>query len=95
MLIKCRVLLLDAVKGVEIAFLYCVFEPVLMAILGGTGYFLGPFVGSAVFVLLETWITSFTESWMLVLGIILAMMVIFFRKGLLGTALDWWMEVKK
>lgn len=70
-------------------------EPVLMAILGGTGYFLGPFVGSAVFVLLETWITSFTESWMLVLGIILAMMVIFFRKGLLGTALDWWMEVKK
>jgi branched-chain amino acid transport system permease protein len=70
-------------------------EPILMAILGGTGYFLGPFVGAAVFVLLETWITSFTESWMLVLGIILALMVIFFRKGLLGTVLDWWMEIKK
>jgi len=70
-------------------------EPILMAILGGTGYFLGPFVGSAVFVLLETWITSFTESWMLVLGIILALMVIFFRKGLLGTVLDWWLEIKK
>lgn len=70
-------------------------EPILMAILGGTGYFLGPFVGATVFVLLETWITSFTESWMLVLGIILALMVIFFRKGLLGTVLDWWMEIKK
>ncbi|KPP96764.1 branched-chain amino acid ABC transporter permease [Marinobacter sp. HL-58] len=70
-------------------------EPVLMSILGGTGYFLGPFIGSAVFVLLETWITSFTGSWMLVLGIILALMVVFFRKGLLGTFLDWWMEVKK
>ncbi|XKF15288.1 branched-chain amino acid ABC transporter permease [Halomonas sp. BLK-85] len=70
-------------------------EPILMAILGGTGYFLGPFIGSAVFVLLETWITSVTQSWMLVLGIILALMVIFFRKGLLGTAVDWWMEVKK
>ena len=70
-------------------------EPILMAILGGTGYFLGPFIGSAVFILLETWITSFTESWMLVLGIILALMVIFFRKGLLGTVLDWWMEIKK
>ena len=70
-------------------------EPILMAILGGTGYFLGPFMGAAVFVLLETWITSFTESWMLVLGIILALMVIFFRKGLLGTVLDWWMEVRK
>lgn len=70
-------------------------EPILMAILGGTGYFLGPFVGSAVFVLLETWITSFTESWMLVLGVILALMVIFFRRGLLGTALDWLMREKK
>lgn len=70
-------------------------EPVLMAILGGTGYFLGPFIGSAAFVLLDTWITSYTESWMLVLGIILAVMVIFFRKGLLGTVIDWWMEVKK
>lgn len=70
-------------------------EPILMAILGGTGYFLGPFIGAAVFVLLETLITSFTESWMLVLGIILALMVIFFRKGLLGTILDWWMEVRK
>lgn len=70
-------------------------EPILMAILGGTGYFLGPFIGAAVFVLLETWITSFTESWMLVLGVILALMVIFFRKGLLGTVLDWWMEVRK
>ncbi|WP_148862823.1 branched-chain amino acid ABC transporter permease [Marinobacter fonticola] len=70
-------------------------EPVLMSILGGTGYFLGPFVGSALFVLLETVITSYTESWMLVLGIILALMVVFFRKGLLGTVLDWWLEIKK
>ncbi|WP_372958393.1 branched-chain amino acid ABC transporter permease [Marinobacter sp.] len=67
-------------------------EPVLMSILGGTGYFLGPFVGAAMFVLLETWITSFTESWMLFLGIVLALMVMFFRKGVLGTFLDWWMK---
>ena len=69
-------------------------EPVLMSILGGTGYFLGPFFGAAMFVLLETWITSFTQAWMLVLGIILALMVMFFRRGLLGTFLNWWMERK-
>src|SRR5699024_2890957 len=63
-------------------------EPVLMSILGGTGYFLGPFFGATVFVLLETWITSYTHYWMLVLGIILAVLVIFFRRGLLGTLLD-------
>lgn len=64
-------------------------EPVLMAILGGSGYFLGPFFGAALFVLLETWISSFTQAWMLVLGIILGLMVMFFRRGLLGTFLDW------
>lgn len=63
-------------------------EPVLMSILGGTGYFLGPFLGAAVFVLLETWITSMTQAWMLVLGIVLALMVMFFRHGVLGALLD-------
>jgi branched-chain amino acid transport system permease protein len=69
-------------------------EPVLMSILGGTGYFLGPFFGAGMFVLLETWITSMTQAWMLVLGIILALMVMFFRRGVLGTFLDWWLERK-
>ncbi|MYN13603.1 branched-chain amino acid ABC transporter permease [Pusillimonas sp. TS35] len=64
-------------------------EPVLMTILGGSGYFLGPFFGAGMFVLLETWITSVTQAWMLVLGIILALMVMFFRRGVLGTLLDW------
>lgn len=64
-------------------------EPVLMSILGGTGYFLGPFFGAALFVLLENWITGFTDAWMLVLGVMLALMVMFFRRGMLGTLLDW------
>lgn len=63
-------------------------EPVLMTILGGAGYFLGPYFGAAVFVLLETWITSYTDQWMLFLGVVLALMVLFFRRGLLGTVLD-------
>ncbi|TAN28483.1 MAG: branched-chain amino acid ABC transporter permease [Castellaniella sp.] len=63
-------------------------EPVLMTILGGSGYFLGPFLGAGIFVLLETWITSLTQAWMLFLGIILALMVMFFRGGALGTLID-------
>lgn len=59
-------------------------EPVLMTILGGVGFFFGPYFGAALFVLLETWITSFTNYWMLFLGIILALMVMFFRHGVLG-----------
>lgn len=64
-------------------------EPVLMSILGGSGIFLGPFFGSAIFVLLETWITSYTDRWMLFLGIILALMVMYLRRGLIGSAVEW------
>jgi len=67
-------------------------EPVLMSILGGTGYFLGPLFGAGMFVLLKTIITTYTEAWMLFLGIVLSIMVIFFRQGILGTFLDRWME---
>ena len=70
-------------------------EPVLMTILGGSSYFLGPFLGAGIFVLLETWITSLTQAWMLVLGIILALMVMFFRRGVLGTALDAWQALRR
>lgn len=63
-------------------------EPILMTILGGSSYFMGPFLGAGLFVLLETWITNITQAWMLVLGIILALMVMFFRRGVLGTILD-------
>lgn len=70
-------------------------EPVLMSILGGASYFLGPLVGAAVFVLLETWITNFTQNWMLILGIILGLIVMFFRNGILGTVIMWRQERKK
>ena len=46
------------------------------------------FLGAAIFVLLETWITTYTEHWMLFLGIVLAVLVIFFRRGIFGTILD-------
>lgn len=69
-------------------------EPVLMSILGGAGYFLGPYLGAALFVLLETWITSITQAWMLVLGIVLALMVMFLRAGVLGALLGWHKERK-
>jgi branched-chain amino acid transport system permease protein len=64
-------------------------EPVLMTILGGSGIFLGPLFGSAVFFILEHFITNYTESWMIFLGAILIPMVIFFPEGILGTLMHW------
>jgi branched-chain amino acid transport system permease protein len=41
-------------------------------------------VGAAAFFLLEQFITQFTERWMLVLGTVLIVVVLFFPKGITG-----------
>ena len=63
-------------------------KPVIMSIIGGTGIFLGPFFGAAIFFILEQVIIQFTENWMFFLGIVLIPIVLFFPKGVFGTLLD-------
>lgn len=58
---------------------------VLMTVLGGSGVFLGPAVGAAVFFVLEHYLTSYTENWMIFLGAILIVLVLVFPRGVLGT----------
>ena len=65
-------------------------RPVLMTILGGSGVFLGPAFGAAVFFLLEQAITQMTDNWMIFLGAILIPVVIFFPRGILGTLVFYW-----
>jgi branched-chain amino acid transport system permease protein len=62
-------------------------KAVLMTILGGSGVFLGPAVGAAIFFLLEHVITAYTTNWMLFLGAILVVLVLVFPKGVLGSVL--------
>lgn len=60
-------------------------KAVLMTILGGSSVFLGPAVGTAVFFVLEHFITSYTTNWMIFLGAILVILVLAFPQGVLGT----------
>ncbi len=60
-------------------------RPVLMSILGGSGTFLGPVVGAAVFLGLEQLVTRWTQDWLFVLGLVLVPIVLFFPRGLVGT----------
>ena len=62
-------------------------KPVLMTILGGSGVFLGPAFGAAVFFGLEQVTIQVTENWMIILGAILIPVVIFFPRGILGSIL--------
>jgi branched-chain amino acid transport system permease protein len=61
-------------------------RPVLMSILGGSGTFLGPVVGAAAFLGLEQLVTRWTQDWLLFLGLVLVPLVLFFPRGLVGTA---------
>lgn len=57
-------------------------ELIMMVILGGLGSHMGAMVGAAALVLLEAWLAGVTEHWMLILGAILVLTVLFVRKGI-------------
>lgn len=58
---------------------------VMMTLLGGPGTFFGPFVGAGVFLYLEDIISGFTKYWMIFLGPIFVLCVLFFPQGIWGT----------
>jgi hypothetical protein len=55
-----------------------------MLLLGGFASFLGPLLGAFVFIFLQDQVMSFTTYWRFVFGAILAVVVIFFPRGLMG-----------
>jgi branched-chain amino acid transport system permease protein len=57
---------------------------VFMLLLGGFQHFLGPVVGAVVFIFLQDIVMSLTAYWRFVFGTLLAVVVIFFPRGLLG-----------
>ena len=59
-------------------------EVILMGLLGGMHVFLGPVLGAILMVMLNTFITSYTEYWGLFLGITLILIVLFFPQGVGG-----------
>jgi branched-chain amino acid transport system permease protein len=57
---------------------------VFMLLLGGFGHFFGPLLGAFVFIFLQDQVMSVTEYWRFVFGAILAAVVIFLPRGLMG-----------
>lgn len=57
---------------------------VFMLLLGGFANFFGPILGAFVFIFLQDQVMSLTEYWRFVFGAILAVVVIFFPRGLMG-----------
>jgi branched-chain amino acid transport system permease protein len=59
-------------------------EPVMMTLLGGAGTIFGPFVGAGVVLLMRNVLSTITDSGSLVLGCLFVVIVMVFRRGILG-----------
>jgi branched-chain amino acid transport system permease protein len=56
----------------------------LMATIGGSGHFLGPVLGAAFYVIFQDWISSLTDHWWILLGIVFIVVVLYFEGGLIS-----------
>jgi branched-chain amino acid transport system permease protein len=59
-------------------------EVLLMVIIGGTGTLGGAALGAAAFILLQSFVSSYTERWMLILGLTFILFVLFAPGGIVG-----------
>jgi branched-chain amino acid transport system permease protein len=58
--------------------------PVLMTVIGGPGHFLGPVLGAAFYMVLQDWISSLTSYWMVLMGAIFIIIVLYVEGGLIS-----------
>jgi branched-chain amino acid transport system permease protein len=59
-------------------------QPLVMVLLGGVEALAGAPIGAALYTLLDTTVTRYTEYWQLVLGAILLVLVVAFPRGVVG-----------
>ena len=63
-------------------------ELIVMVLLGGAGTLVGPVIGAAVFMLLEEGLKALTEHWMIIMGPVIILIVLFLKDGLWGLLSD-------
>lgn len=56
----------------------------LMAYIGGLGYFIGPIIGAVLLTLMNSLLSNYSELWMLYLGIMFLLTVMFLPRGFAG-----------
>lgn len=59
--------------------------PILWGLLGGMGTTLGPLIGTTLMFYLVDIASGFTSAYMLIVGVVLVLLVLWFPKGILGT----------
>jgi branched-chain amino acid transport system permease protein len=65
-------------------------EVVLMALVGGLGTITGPVVGAFIIVTMQNYLAGAGEFVLVIQGAIFVVIVMAFRKGLVGELAEWW-----
>ncbi len=60
-------------------------QVVIMVLLGGMGTRLGPAAGAALFLLLRDFLSTWTDAWGVVTGVVFIVVILLFRRGIVGT----------
>jgi branched-chain amino acid transport system permease protein len=64
-------------------------EIILMVILGGPGTLIGPALGAGIIVFLKNFISAYTQRWLLILGAIYILTILYAPQGLMNLLKDW------
>jgi len=64
-------------------------EAALMVIVGGTGTVIGPFIGSAIILVLRNYVSAYLVNWMTVMGVVFIVTVLWAPDGVLGLMGRW------
>jgi branched-chain amino acid transport system permease protein len=67
----------------------------VMVLIGGSAFFLGPIIGATVVLLLQYGLSSYTEYWGLVLGLLFIALLTGARQGLSGLAFAGWTRLRR
>jgi branched-chain amino acid transport system permease protein len=59
-------------------------QVVFMAFIGGTASFVGPILGTGVYLYFTDWVSRVTDRWEFVLGVLFILLVMYARTGLIG-----------
>lgn len=70
-------------------------EAVLMVLLGGPGTLFGPVIGAGVVVFLRNLVSAYTHRWLLILGLIYVLTVLYAPRGILGAVQGLWRRLER
>jgi branched-chain amino acid transport system permease protein len=70
-------------------------EAVLMVLLGGPGTLFGPVIGAGVVVFLRNLVSAYTHRWLLILGLVYVLTVLYAPRGILGAAQGVWRRLAR